>query len=198
MNYSFEYIDIILLAMIAGFIFLRLRGILGKRTGFEGKTPAQFKEVLKNIKVDQPRQNNEKFDDNAKQEFLKGAKIAYETIITDFSDNDNKITTSRSLLNAEIFNQFNEALKQRSARGHYAEITFIGLNSAEIKEHKKIDNILNATVDFVSEIITCIKDKEKKIVSGNPEKIKKIYDTWVFSRDTTSVNPNWQLVNTLT
>ena len=198
MNYSFEYIDIILLAMIAGFIFLRLRGILGKRTGFDGKTPAQFKEVLKNIKLDQPRQNNEKFDDNAKQEFLKGAKIAYETIITDFSDNDNKITTSRSLLNAEIFNQFNEALKQRSARGHYAEITFIGLNSAEIKEHKKIGNILNVTVDFIAEVITCIRDKDKKIVSGDPEKIKKIYDTWVFSRDTTSVNPNWQLVNTLT
>ena len=198
MNYSFEYIDIILLAMIAGLIFLRVRGILGKRTGFEGKTPAQFKEVLKNIKVDQPRQHNEKFDDNAKQEFLKGAKIAYETIITDFSDNDNKITTSRTLLNAEIFNQFNEALKQRSARGHYAEITFIGLNSAEIKEHKKIGNILNVTVDFIAEVITCIKDKEKKIISGDPEKIKKIYDTWVFSRDTTSVNPNWQLVNTLT
>ena len=198
MNYSFEYIDIILLAMIAGFIFLRLRGILGKRTGFDGKTPAQFKEVLKNIKIDQPIQNNEKFDDNAKQEFLKGAKIAYETIITDFSDNDNKITTSRSLLNAEIFNQFNEALKQRSARGHYAEITFIGLNSAEIKEHKKIGNILNVTVDFIAEVITCIRDKDKKIVSGDPEKIKKIYDTWVFSRDTTSVNTNWQLVNTLT
>ena len=198
MNYSFEYIDIILLAMIAGFIFLRLRGILGKRTGFEGKTPAQFKEVLKNIKVDQPRQNNEKFDDNARQEFLKGAKIAYETIITDFSDNDNKITTSRTLLNAEIFNQFNEALKQRSARGHYAEITFIGLNSAEIKEHKKIGNILNVTVDFIAEVITCIRDKDKKIVSGDPEKIKKIYDTWVFSRDTTSLNPNWQLVNILT
>ena len=53
MSYSFEYIDIILLAMIAGFIFLRLRGILGKRTGFEGKSPAQFKEILKNTKVDQ-------------------------------------------------------------------------------------------------------------------------------------------------
>ena len=198
MNYSFEYIDIILLAMIAGFIFLRLRGILGKRTGFEGKTPAQFKEVLKNIKVEQSRQPNEKFDDSAKQEFLKGAKIAYETIITDFSDNDNKITTSRSLLNAQIFNQFNEALKQRSARGHYAEITFIGLNSAEIKEHKKIGNILNVTVDFIAEVITCIRDKEKKIVSGDPEKIKKIYDTWVFSRDTTSTNPNWQLINILT
>ena len=198
MNYSFEYIDIILLSMIAGFIFLRLRGILGKGTGFEGKTPAQFKEVLKNIKVDQPIKTNEIFDTTAQEEFLKGAKIAYETIITDFSDNDNKITTSRLLLNGQIFTQFDKALKERSSRGHYAEITFIGIKSAEIKEHKKIDNILNVTVDFIAEIITCIRDKDKKIVSGDPEKIKKIYDTWVFSRDTTSVNPNWKLVNTLT
>ncbi len=198
MNYSFEYIDIILLAMIAGFIFLRLRGILGKRTGFDVKTPAQFKEVLKNINVDQPRKSNEIFDTAAQEEFLKGAKIAYETIITDFSDNDNKITTSRSLLNGQIYSQFNDALKERSSRGHFAEITFIGINSAEIKEHKKIGNILNVTVHFIAEVITCIRDKEKKIVSGDPEKIKKIYDTWVFSRDTTSVNPNWQLVNTLT
>jgi predicted lipid-binding transport protein (Tim44 family) len=198
MNYSFEYIDIILLAMIAGFIFLRLRGILGKRTGFEGKTPSQLKEVLKNINVEQPMKSSEIFDRSAQEEFLKGAKIAYETIITDFSDNDNKITTSKPLLNGQIYTQFDNALKERSSRGHFAEITFIGINSAEIKEHKKIGNILNVTVDFIAEVITCIRDKDKKIVSGNPEKIKKIYDTWVFSRDTTSVNPNWQLVNTLT
>ena len=198
MNYSFEYIDIILLAMIAGFIFLRLRGILGKRTGFEGKNPSQFKEVLKNIKVENPVKMNDIFDTASQEEFLKGAKIAYETIITDFSDNDNKITTSRPLLNGQIFTQFNDALKERSSRGHFAEITFIGINSAEIKEHKKIGNILNVTVDFIAEVITCIRDKDKKIVSGDPEKIKKIYDTWVFSRDTTSINPNWQLVNTLT
>ena len=198
MNYSFEYIDIILLAMIAGFIFLRLRGILGKRTGFEGKTPSQFKEVLKNINVEQPMKSSEIFDASAQEEFLKGAKIAYETIITDFSDNDNKITTSKPLLNGPIYTQFDNALKERSSRGHFAEITFIGINSAEIKEHKKIGNILNVTVDFIAEVITCIRDKDKKIVSGNPERIKKIYDTWVFSRDTTSGNPNWQLVNTLT
>ncbi len=198
MSYSFEYIDIILLAMIAGFIFLRLRGILGKRTGFDGKAPPQFKEVLKNVKTNQPKIIEDDFNDLAKNEFLKGAKIAYETIITDFSDNDNKITTSKPLLNNEIFKKFNEALKERSERGHYAEITFIGINSADIKEHKKLGKILNVTVDFVAEIITCIRDKDKKIVSGDPEKIKKIYDTWVFSRDTTSVNPNWQLVNTLT
>tara|TARA_B110000003_G_scaffold272466_1_gene308397 strand:- start:1378 stop:1974 length:597 start_codon:yes stop_codon:yes gene_type:complete len=198
MSYSFEYIDIILLAMIAGFIFLRLRGILGKRSGYEGKMPPQFREVLKDIKLDKTSNLDQKFDDDAQNEFLNGAKIAYETIITDFSDNDNKITTSKPLLNREIFNQFDEALKERSGRGHYAEITFIGINSAVIKEHKKIGKILNVTVDFIAEVITCIRDKDKKIVSGDPEKIKKIYDTWVFSRDVTSVNPNWQLVNTLT
>jgi len=198
MNYSFEYIDIILLAMIAGFIFLRLRGILGKRTGFEGKTSPQFNKILKEAVTKKAPLNKETFDETAQKEFLNGAKIAYETIITDFSDNDNKLTTSKPLLNKEIYNQFNEALKERSKRGHYAEITFIGINSATIKEHKKIDRILNVTVDFIAEVITCIKDKDKKIISGDPEKIKKIYDTWVFSRDTTSANPNWLLVNTLT
>ena len=198
MNYSFEYIDIILLAMIAGFIFLRLRGILGKRTGFEGKAPAQFQEVLKNVNLEKNIKKSDNFDDAAKKEFLNGAKIAYETIITDFSDNDNKLTTSKSLLSKKIFDQFNQALQERSKRGHYAEITFIGIDSAKIKEHKKIDSFLQVTVDFVGEVITCIRDKEKKIISGNPDKIKKIYDTWVFSRDTRSNNPNWQLVDTLT
>ena len=168
MNYSFEYIDIILLAMIAGFIFLRLRGILGKRTGFEGKTPAEFKKILKNINIEKPTKTKENFDNDAQKEFLKGAKIAYETIITDFSDNDNKITASKPLLNQEIFNQFNDALKERNERGHFAEITFIGVNSAEIKEHKKIGNFLNVTVSFIAEVITCIRDKDKKIISGNP------------------------------
>ena len=154
--------------------------------------------MIKTVNQDLSKKINQNFDDEAQKEFLKGAKIAYETVITDFSDNDNKITTSRSLLNKDIYNQFNQALKERSSRGHYAEITFIGVNAANIKEHKKIGNILNVTVDFIAEVITCIRDKDKKIISGDPEKIKKIYDTWVFSRDTTSPNPNWQLVNILT
>ena len=198
MNYSFEYIDIILLAMIAGFIFLRLRGILGKRTGFEGKATPAFEKILKDVKVNQNQKNSDKFDDSAQKAFLDGAKIAYETIITDFSDNDNKLTSSKPLLNNNIYNQFNDALKERSARGHYAEITFIGVDSAVIKEHKRIGKILNVTVDFIAEVITCIRDKDKNIISGDPEKIKKIYDTWIFSRDMRSNNPNWQLVDILT
>ena len=198
MNYSFEYIDIILLAMIAGFIFLRLRGILGRKSGFEGKSPTQLKEVLKNIKTEQAAKLKENFDDEAQKEFLKGARIAYETIITDFSDNDNKITNAKPLLNKDIFNQFDEALKERAKRGHFAEITFIGVNKAEIKEHKKIGNILNVTVDFIAEVITCIKDKDKKLFLEILKKLKKYMILGFFQEILLPQNPNWQLVNILT
>ena len=198
MNYSFEYIDIILLAMIAGFIFLRLRGILGKRTGFDGKLSTDSFEQKFSKKIIKKNLKNQVFDDDAQKDFLKGAKIAYETIITDFSDRDNKLTRCKSLLGKKIYDQFREALSERKSKGHYAEITFIGINSALIKEHKKIENNLEVTVDFVSEFITCVRDKDKKIISGDPEKIKKVYDTWKFSKDTRSTNPNWLLIDTIT
>ncbi len=195
MNNSFEYIDIILLAMIAGFIFLRLRGILGKKTGFEGKLATEFqKEFTKNVA--KQKNQNQNFDEVAQKDFLQGAKIAYETIITDFSDSDNKLTRSKSLLSKKIYDQFKDALVERESKGHFAEITFIGVISAIIKEHKKIENNLEVTVDFVSELITCIKDKDKKIISGDPEKVKKVYDTWKFSKDSRSANPNWLLIDT--
>ena len=197
MNHSFEYLDIILLAMIAGFIFLRLRGILGKKNGFEGKIPAQFEKEFQKFNIKQ-KPINENFDENEQKDFLDGAKIAYETIITDFSDSDNKLIASKSLLSKKIHDQFKEALNDRENKGHFAEITFIGIKSISIKKHKKIDNNLEVTVDFVSEIITCIKDKDKKIVSGDSEKIKTVYDTWVFSKDIKSSNPNWLLIDTIT
>ncbi len=197
MNYSFEYIDIILLAMIAGFIFLRLRGILGKKTGFEGKIPSQFEEKFKKINIT-PNPVAENFDEIAQKEFLKGAKIAYETIITDFSDSDNKLIASKPLLSKKIHNQFQEALQDRKKKGHFAEITFIGVKSAIVKNHKKKKESLEVTVNFESEIITCIKDKDKNIVSGDIKKIKTVYDTWVFSKEISSSNPNWLLIDTIT
>jgi predicted lipid-binding transport protein (Tim44 family) len=197
MNYSFEYIDIILLAMIAGFIFLRLRGILGKKTGFEGKMPSQFEKEFKKFNLEK-KSKSENFDESAQKDFLKGATIAYETIITDFSDSDNKLIASKPLLGKKIYNQFKEALQDREAKGQFAEIKFIGVKSAIIKSHKKVENSIEVTVDFVSEIITSIKDKEKKIISGDPEKIKTVYDTWIFSKDITDSNPNWLLIDTIT
>ena len=197
MNHSFEYIDIILLAMIAGFIFLRLRGILGKKTGFESKLSTQFKrEFSKNIIKE--KKIIQSFDEEEQKNFLKGAKIAYETIITDFSDSDNKLTTSKPLLSKKIYDQFKQALSDRKEKNHYAETTFIGINSVLIKDHKLVESNLEVTVDFVSELITCIKDKDKKIISGDSEKTKKVYDTWTFSKNIRSLNPNWLLINTIT
>ena len=193
MSYSFEYIDIILLAMIAGFIVLRLRGILGKKTGFEEDVSSSFPQESNEIKT-QSIQTSENFDESAKQEFLKGAKIAYETIITNFSNG--KLKEIKSLLDKNVYQQFDEAIKDRAVKKLSSETTFIGINSAEIKEHQQNKNMLEVTVEFVSEIISCMKDKENKIISGHPEKVKKVHDIWKFSKDSRSHNPNWFLIDT--
>ena len=193
MTYSFEYIDIILLAMIAGFIFLRLRGILGKKSGYEEDIstsfPHDFAVEPKNKTLDA-----DTFDEEEKKDFLKGANIAYETIISNFASGNLK--NIKSLLHKKVFDEFNEAIKDRKDKGHTSETTFIGINSSEVKDHKQNNNMLEVTVEFVSEIISTIRDKDKKVVSGNPDKIKKVHDTWKFSKDSRSPNPNWILIDT--
>ena len=194
MNYSFEYIDIILLAMIAGFIFLRLRGILGKKTGHEENISATFAEDFSPKKEEFKKIDEDNFDEKAKADFLKGAKIAYESIFTSLSSGDLK--SIKSLLDKKVLADFNEAIKHRKQKGFISETTFIGINSADIKNYNQQNNMFEVTVDFVSEIISCVKDNEKKLVSGDPEKIKKVYDTWKFSREIKSLSPNWLLVDT--
>jgi predicted lipid-binding transport protein (Tim44 family) len=191
MNYSFEYIDIILLAMIAGFIFLRLRGILGRRTGREENHNVSFK--FPKEKIFEKNESKSNFDEEEQKDFIKGAKIAYETIIIDFAAGNLK--NIKSLLDKKVFDQFNEALRERKNNDFISNTTFIGINSASIKEYQQINNMLEVTVDFVSEIISFVKDKENKILSGDPEKVKKVFDTWKFSKDSRSNNPNWLLIN---
>ena len=193
MSYSFEYIDIILLAMIAGFIFLRLRGILGKKTGFEEDINSSFPHEAPQAKPS-VNLNAQTFDENAKKDFVKGARIAYETIITNFANG--KLKDIKSLLDINVYQQFEEAIKDRDAKNYSSETTFIGINSAEVKEHQQNKNMLEVTVEFVSEIISCVKDKDNKVVSGDPEKIKKVLDIWKFSKDSRSHNPNWLLIDT--
>ena len=193
MSYSFEYIDIILLAMIAGFIFLRLRGILGRKTGLEEDINSSFNQKTSEAKSE-VKLNSETFDEKAKKEFLKGAQIAYETIVTNFSKG--KLKDIKSLLDMNVYEQFNIALDERKSKNYSSETTFIGINSAEIKHHQQNKNMLEVTVEFVSEIISCIKDKENKIISGDPGKVKKVNDVWKFSKDSRSTNPNWLLIDT--
>tara|TARA_S200000501_G_scaffold78475_1_gene70257 strand:+ start:1883 stop:2473 length:591 start_codon:yes stop_codon:yes gene_type:complete len=194
MNYSFEYIDIILLAMIAGFIFLRLRGILGRRTGHQENLDTSFSENFKPKNVVDKKENNQVFDENAKKEFIKGAKIAYESIITSFAKGDLKIISY--LLDKKILDDFTDAVQERKKNNNVSETTFIGVNSAEIKEHKDHGSIIEVVVDFESEIISCVKDKDGQIISGDMKKIKKVHDTWKFTKDKNSKNPNWLLVDT--
>ena len=197
MSSHFGFIDIILLAMFAGFIILRLRNILGRRTGRQHKPMGKYfpkgMEVLKDI------ENNEAIktgnvDDAAKEKFLKGAEIAYEQIITSFAKGDKK--SLKRLLEKQMFTRFSEVIDERKNKKLKYETTFIGLKSSKILEFKKIENIYKVTVNFVSEIITCVKDSNNKVIDGNPDTIKSVHDVWKFSKNMWSQDPTWYLVDT--
>ena len=197
MNSSFEYLDIILLAIIAGFIILRLRGILGRRTGHEKKDFGDLfdkKATQSGSEKKVVNLSSSKLDDATKEQFIKGAKAAYEMIITSFAKGDKK--TLKPLLNKEIYKNFSDEIDHRKKEDLKSELTFVGVKSAEIKNFEKKDNIYIFTVNFVSEIITCKKDKNNKVVEGNPDIIKTVKDVWKFSKNMWSSNPNWYLVET--
>ena len=197
MNSSFEYLDIILLAIIAGFIILRLRGILGRRTGHEkkdfgdlfGKKVTQSGSEKKVVNL-----STGKLDNVAKEQFIKGAKKAYEMIITSFAKGDKKAL--KPLLNKKIFQNFSDEIDCRKKENLKSELTFVGVKSAEIKNFEKKDNNYTFTVNFVSEIITCKKDKNNNVIEGSPDIIKTVKDVWKFSKNMWSSNPNWYLVET--
>ena len=197
MSGQFGFIDIILLAMFAGFIILRLRNILGRRTGHQGKPMSRYfpkgMEVLKDIENNEAIKSGN-IDEEVKKQFLKGAEIAYEQIITSFAKGDKK--TLKSLLEKNMFNRFTEVIDERKNKELTYETTFIGLKSSKIVEFKKIENIYKVTVNFVSEIITCVKDKNNKVIEGNPDTIKTVNDVWKFSKNMWSHNPTWYLVET--
>ena len=196
MSGNFGYLDIILLAMLAGFIILRLRNILGKKTGHQGKTTDKyFSKGLAAIKDIENNEdiNSDNVDENAKKQFLKGAKIAYEQIVTSFANGDKKIL--KTLLEKEMFSRFAEVIDERKNKQLKYETTFIGLKSAKVLEFSKIENIYKVTVNFVSEIITCVKDKNNKVIEGSPDIIKTVNDIWRFSKNMWSQNPTWYLVD---
>ena len=197
MNSNFEYLDIILIAMIAGFIILRLRAILGKRTGHENKDYNDLfsKKIRKKVNEENIKNNDsKKLDDMARKQFIQGAKVAYETIVTSFARGDKK--TLKPLLNQEIYQSFSDEIDKRDKGKEKSELTFVGLKSAEIQNFEKKDNIYTFTVNFVSEIITCKKDKDNKVIEGDPDEIKTVNDVWKFSKNMWSTNPNWFLVDT--
>ena len=197
MSSQFGFIDIILLAMFAGFIILRLRNILGRKTGHQGKPMGRYfpkgMEVLKDIENNEAIRSGN-IDEEAKKQFLKGADLAYEQIITFFAKGDKK--SLKGLLSKNLFADFSQVIDERKQKELKYETTFIGIKSSKILEFKKIENIYKVTVNFVSEIITCVKDKNNQVLEGNPDTIKTVNDVWKFSKNMWSQDPTWYLIET--
>jgi predicted lipid-binding transport protein (Tim44 family) len=194
MSNSFGYIDIILLGMIAGFIILRLRSILGRKTGHESKVYPGFEEKRFNIpknEVKPMKQNHDVLEGKEKKEFLKGAEIAYETILTAFANGE--VKKLRDLLTPTMNNNFSDAIEARNSEKIKSEFTFIGIKESSVEKYEKANDILFATVRFVAEVISVKKDKDDKIIEGNPDKIKFVTDVWKFTKNIKKNNPNWYL-----
>ena len=194
MSNNFGYIDIILLAMIAGFIILRLRNILGRKTGHETRyiLILMRKDLKLSIKKISMLMMIEMFwKDKIKKNFLKGAEIAYETIITSFAKGDKK--KLEDLLTKQMSNNFYEAIEERNRLKISSDLTFIGVKQSNLEKYEKIKTNLFATVKFVSEIISVKKDANNKIIEGNPDRIKTVTDHWKFTKNVLSKNPNWYL-----
>jgi predicted lipid-binding transport protein (Tim44 family) len=194
MSNNFGFIDIILLAMIAGFIILRLRNILGKKTGHEGKVSSIFDEKTYNKFKPQVKNDpaiKDKLEDDEKKEFLKGAEIAYESILTSFAKGEKE--KLKKLLTKNIFNNFEQAIDHRNKEEIKSELTFIGFKESKVEKFEKIKDEFFSTVKIVCEIISVKKNKDDVVIEGNPDKIKIVTDYWKFSKKTSSKDPNWFL-----
>ena len=194
MSNNFGYLDIILLGMIAGFIILRLRSILGRKTGHNTKVYPNFEERKFNVTKNDVKifkKNHNVLEEEEKKEFLKGAEIAYETILTSFANGESK--KLKSLLTSVMASNFEEAITDRNMNSVKSEFTFIGVKQSSLEKYEKIKNEVYASVKFVAEVISVKKDKENKIIEGNPDKIKLVVDYWKFTRNILNKSPNWYL-----
>ncbi len=217
---GFQFLDILLLGAIAGFIALRLRAVLGQRTGHEqrrrppfagpesetDKAGAETSRDGDNV-VSLPRRDmpEQPVDEKVARiraadpsfdaaEFLGGAKAAYEMIVTAFAAGDKD--TLRPLLSREVFNDFAAAIDERIHRGETVETTFVGLRGAEIVETQVNNRVAEVTIRFESELISVTKDAQGHVIAGHANSVEQVTDIWTFARDTRSRDPNWTLIAT--
>lgn len=214
---GFQFLDILLLGAIAGFIALRLRAVLGQRTGHEQRRRPPFggpegeaekpgADERDNVialprreadagpvdeKVQRIRAADPTFDG---AEFLEGAKAAYEMIVTAFAAGDKDAL--RPLLSREVFTDFAGVIDERTNRGETVETTFVGLRSAEIADTQVQGRIIEVTVKFESELISATRDAQGHVISGHANAVDQVTDIWTFARDAGSRDPNWTLIAT--
>ena len=128
------------------------------------------------------------------QRFLEGARVAYEMIVTAFAKGDRKAL--KNLLSSEVYEGFEQAISERETRGDEIDSTLVGIEKATIIDASLKAKSASVTVKFISEIISSTKDKEGRVIEGDPNKVREVTDIWTFMRDMSSRDPNWKLVAT--
>ena len=137
------------------------------------------------------KQNHETLEGTDKKEFLKGAEIAYETILTAFAKGE--VKKLKSLLTSKMNENFTGAINSRNKENIKSEFTFIGIKESSVEKYEKVKDDLFASVKFVAEVISVKKDKDNNIIEGSPDKIKFVTDVWKFTKNIKNKSPNWYL-----
>ncbi|MEO0547637.1 MAG: Tim44/TimA family putative adaptor protein [Pseudomonadota bacterium] len=127
-------------------------------------------------------------------EFLDGAKIAYEMIVTGFADGDKR--SLKNLLSREVFENFESVIDDRQANGEKVQTSFVGTEKATIVAADVTKEEAQLTVRFISQMISATLDSNDEIIDGDPEEVAEIVDVWTFARPLKSRDPNWKLVAT--
>lgn len=206
----------LIFAAIAVFVILKLRSVLGTRTGFEKKNDP-FAPAADNrdkvIPLPDRRQQEQATMGEAKpamdggvaairrvdpsfdpERFLDGAKMAFEMILTAFAKGDEK--TLEPLLAPNVFESFAADIRRRKEAGETRETTLSGIRSARLHEAKLEGREARVTVLIVSEQTNVTRDRAGNLIDGDPKNPEVVSDLWTFARDTRSRDPNWQLVET--
>jgi len=206
-NDVFDIYTIIFLAL-AVFIFLRLRSVLGQRTGRERPPydPYSARDAVRTSPsekvvtlpgspaaagLDAIIAVDSSFD---AQHFLAGARAAYEMIVTAFAQGDRR--TLKGLLSREVYEGFEAAIRERDSRGETIETRFISIDKADIAAAELRGRVAQVTVRFVSQLISVTRDRSGAVIEGSPDKVTDVTDVWTFARDLSSRDPNWKLVAT--
>lgn len=218
MSSGFQFVDIIFFALVAAFIILRLRSVLGRRTGHEQRRDPFAPPARRESPADQgaadvvplPRRAAEtdaatplgaaltqiKLADPGFDEakFEQGARVAFDYIVSAFAAGDRD--KLKPLLADDVYANFEQAIAQREQAGHKAETTLVRIKSCEIVEAKLEGTMAYITVKYASEQINVTRDAGGNVVEGNPDRITEAVDIWTFARNTRDPDPNWILVAT--
>jgi predicted lipid-binding transport protein (Tim44 family) len=225
MSEGFAYIDILFFAMVAAFIALRLRSVLGRRTGHErrrsgGFSPARPNGAADNV-VTLPERSTSQAEAEAGlaglsdkgvksgltqirladqrfdlQHFLTGARAAFEMIVEAYAAGDKD--KLRPLLADDVYAGFERAIDQRLSAGQSFETQLTAVPAAEVVGAEMRGRQARITVRFKSEQINILRDAQGKVLDGDPQTALEVVDLWTFERDTASPDPNWTLVETRT